>query len=42
MCHALERTGIRTEFLWEHLKERGRLEDLDAGWTIILKSTLSK
>jgi hypothetical protein len=42
MCHALERTGIHRGVLWERLKERRCLEDLDVGWTIILKSTLNK
>jgi len=42
MCHSLERTGIHAWVLWEPLKKRVRLEDLDVGWMIILKSTLNK
>jgi hypothetical protein len=31
------RRGMHMEFWWESQKERDHKEDLDIGWTIILK-----
>jgi hypothetical protein len=42
MWHMWGRGGIRTEFVWEKVKERDHLEDLGIDGRIILKWVLKK
>jgi len=34
--------GMHTRFRWRNLKEKAKLEDIEADWRIILESALNK